>query len=48
MDRCVFKITPTAMYVNWVDVGYFAMMGDKRNSFQLIITDGYGPDDPRW
>jgi hypothetical protein len=41
--QVVFKITPTAMYVNWVDVGYFAMMGDKRNSFQLIITDGTDP-----
>ncbi len=41
--QVVFKVTPTALYVNWVDVGYFAMMGDKRNSFQLIITDGTDP-----
>jgi len=25
--------------VNWIDVGYFANHLDKRNSFQLIITD---------
>ena len=25
--------------VNWIDVGYYSVHGDKRNSFQLIITD---------
>jgi len=38
-----FKVTPTAMYVNWVDVGYFNSYTDKINNFQLIITDGNDP-----
>jgi gliding motility-associated-like protein len=38
-----YKITPTAMYVNWEAVGYFPMLFDKINSFQLIITDGNDP-----
>jgi hypothetical protein len=41
--QVVYKVTPTALYVNWVDVGYFANMGDKRNAFQLIISDGTDP-----
>jgi len=28
------------MIVKWDSVGYFPQMGDKRNTFQLIITDG--------
>jgi len=39
----VYKITPTALYVNWVDVGYYSMQTDKLNTFQLIITDGTDP-----
>lgn len=38
-----YKVTPTAMYVNWVDVGYFSSQVDKTNTFQLIITDGTDP-----
>ncbi len=38
-----FKVTPTAFYVNWVEVGYFSQQGDKRNTFQLIITNGEDP-----
>ncbi len=38
-----YKITPTAMYVNWQAVGYFNTMTDKVNTFQLIITDGTDP-----
>lgn len=38
-----YKITPTAIYVNWVDVGYYNMQSDKRNTFQLILTDGNDP-----
>ncbi|MBK7943160.1 MAG: gliding motility-associated C-terminal domain-containing protein [Flavobacteriales bacterium] len=38
-----FKVTPTAMYVNWTNVGYFSQMTDKVNTFQLIITDGTDP-----
>ncbi|MBX2971968.1 MAG: gliding motility-associated C-terminal domain-containing protein [Flavobacteriales bacterium] len=38
-----YKVTPTAMYVNWVGVGYYNQQTDKRNWFQLIITDGTDP-----
>lgn len=38
-----YKITPTALYVNWTNVGYFNSMVDKRNTFQLIISDGLDP-----
>jgi hypothetical protein len=39
----VYKVTDHALYVNWVDVGYYAMMTDKHNAFQLIVTDGTDP-----
>ena len=39
----LYKITNTAVYVNYKDVGYFPLMGDMRNTFQLIITDGVDP-----
>ncbi len=35
-----YKITPTHIIVKWDNVGYFASMADKLNSFQLILTDG--------
>ena len=38
-----YKVTPTALYVNWVGVGYFLSHTDKLNTFQLIITDGNDP-----
>lgn len=38
-----YKITPTAMYINWEAVGYYSTMTDKVNTFQLIITDGSDP-----
>lgn len=38
-----YKITPTAMYINWEAVGYYSSMTDKVNTFQLIITDGTDP-----
>jgi hypothetical protein len=41
--QVVYKITPTAVYVNWVGVGYYAFHGDKLNTFQLIITNGSDP-----
>ena len=43
LGQVVYKITPTAVYVNWVDVGYYSIHGDKRNTFQLILTDGADP-----
>jgi hypothetical protein len=41
--QVLYKITPTAVYVNWVNVGYYSMHGDKLNTFQLIITNGSDP-----
>lgn len=38
-----YKITPTAMYVNWIRVGYYSMQTDKLNTFQVIITNGSDP-----
>ena len=43
LGQVVYKITPTAIIVNWEDVGYFNIHGDKRNTFQLILTDGTDP-----
>ena len=41
--QVLYKITPTAVYVNWVAVGYYEFHGDKLNTFQLIITNGSDP-----
>ncbi|MBC7696526.1 MAG: gliding motility-associated C-terminal domain-containing protein [Burkholderiales bacterium] len=38
-----FKKTATALIVKWSNVGYYSMMSDKLNDFQLIITDGSNP-----
>ncbi len=38
-----YKITSSAVYVNWDSVGYYNIHGDLRNTFQLIITDGNDP-----
>ncbi|MDX9751480.1 MAG: gliding motility-associated C-terminal domain-containing protein [Flavobacteriales bacterium] len=41
-----YKVTPTALYVNWINVGYYNSMVDKRNTFQVIITNGSDPAVP--
>lgn len=38
-----YKITSTAIYINWVNVGYFNDHGDKRNTFSIILTNGNDP-----
>lgn len=38
-----YKKTPTALIVKWDNVGYYSSMADKKNDFQLIITDGTDP-----
>lgn len=38
-----YKVTPTALYVNWTNVGYYNQQTDKLNTFQAIITDGTDP-----
>jgi|GEM_PF-204798 len=35
-----YKLTPNALFVNFVDVGYYNFHDDKTNTFQIIITDG--------
>ncbi len=35
-----YKITPTYIVIRWDSVGYYSYHTDKRNTFQLIITDG--------
>ncbi len=36
-------VTPTAAIFNWVNAGYFNGQGDKRNTCQIVITDGTDP-----
>lgn len=38
-----YKITPTAMYVNWENCGYYNSYVDKTNTFSLIISDAADP-----
>jgi gliding motility-associated-like protein len=38
-----YKVTPTSMVVNWVGVGYYNQQTDKRNWFQVTITNGQDP-----
>ncbi len=38
-----YKNTPTHTIVTWKEVGYFNQQQDKRNTFQVIITDGTDP-----
>jgi len=33
-----YKITDDAVYVNWIDVGYYNEQTDKLNNFQVIFT----------
>lgn len=41
-----YKVTPTALFVNWTNVGYYSQHTDKTNSFQVIISDGTDPAIP--
>ncbi|MCS6981599.1 MAG: PKD domain-containing protein [Flavobacteriales bacterium] len=43
LGQVLYKVTPTALYVNWVNTGYYSMQGDKRNTFMLVLTDGTDP-----
>lgn len=43
VNHVYYKRTPTALYVNWVNVGYYDRQTDKLNTFQLIITNGEDP-----
>jgi len=41
-----YKIVGNAIYINWHNVGYYSQKGDKRNSFQLVLTNGADPAVP--
>ncbi len=43
INRVQYKVTPTALYVNWTNVGYYPSETDLLNTFQIIITDGMDP-----
>lgn len=38
-----YKITPSRMVVIWNNTGYYSVHGDKRNTFEMIMTDGNDP-----
>ena len=38
-----YKSWPNRLVVIWDSVGYFSNMDDKRNTFEIIITDGTDP-----
>jgi gliding motility-associated-like protein len=38
-----FKVTPTHIIIQWDSVGYYDAHADKRNTFQLIMTNGSDP-----
>lgn len=38
-----YKVTDDAVYVNFVNVGYYFLNTDKTNTYQMIITDGESP-----
>ncbi len=38
--RVVYKVTPTAIFINWENVGYYDSKRDKLNTFQLILSNG--------
>jgi gliding motility-associated-like protein len=42
-NQVYYKVTPTALYVNWLNVGYYPNQTGLVNSFQAIITDGTDP-----
>ncbi|MBI1837147.1 MAG: gliding motility-associated C-terminal domain-containing protein [Flavobacteriia bacterium] len=36
-------VTPTAAIFNWVNAGYFSSQCDKKNTCQIVITNGFDP-----
>lgn len=43
LNKVSYKVTSSAIYINWNRVGYYGSHTDKLNTFQLIITDGIDP-----
>ncbi|MCS6978717.1 MAG: PKD domain-containing protein [Flavobacteriales bacterium] len=40
---CYYQINPTNAIITWYNVGYYNEQHDKKNTFQVIITDGNDP-----
>lgn len=40
LGRVVYKLTDHMLIATWENVGYFNQKGDKRNTFQVAISDG--------
>lgn len=40
---CYYQINPTNAIITWYNVGYYNEQHDKKNTFQVIITDGSDP-----
>jgi len=38
-----YKVTATHAIIIWNSVGYFQQHGDKRNTFEVVFTDGTDP-----
>lgn len=43
LGRVWYKVTDTTLIVTWDNVGYFNVHGDRRNTFQLAISNGEDP-----
>lgn len=43
LGQVFYKITPTSIIITYDSVGYFNLNGDKRNTFQVILTNGADP-----
>lgn len=41
--KVYYKLTPTALVVNWLDIGHFKYDTIRGNTFQMVITDGNDP-----
>ncbi|MCS6982142.1 MAG: hypothetical protein NZM65_08105, partial [Flavobacteriales bacterium] len=40
---CYYQVNPTNAIITWYNVGYYNEQHDKKNTFQVIITDGNDP-----
>lgn len=38
-----YRLTSTALYVVWEEVGYFDQNTDRTNTFQVVLTNGFDP-----
>ena len=43
-----YEVFTTYAIIRWQDVGYYNQQTDKLNNFQVVISDGVGPNNTRW